>query len=66
MHGSTSPQSFLIPEDVVIIEDDAADDVVVVRSVQMAEDEAYARSLQVQPMFTLLLKCIFLHLITSG
>lgn len=48
MHGSTSPQSFLIPEDVVIIEDDAADDVVVVRSVQMAEDEAYARSLQEQ------------------
>lgn len=37
------------PEDVVIIEDDA--DVVtsesMVRSIQMAEDEAYARSLQV-------------------
>ncbi|XP_026058346.1 uncharacterized protein LOC113043293 [Carassius auratus] len=36
-----------IPEDIVIIEDDA-DDVEVVRSVQMAEDEAYARSLQEQ------------------
>ncbi len=39
-----------IPEDIVIIEDDA-DDVAVenmVRSVQMDEDEAYARSLQVR------------------
>ncbi|XP_016313027.1 E3 ubiquitin-protein ligase RLIM [Sinocyclocheilus anshuiensis] len=39
-----------IPEDIVIIEEDA-DDVAVesmVRSVQMAEDEAYARSLQEQ------------------
>ncbi|KAF4095112.1 uncharacterized protein si:ch211-59o9.10 [Onychostoma macrolepis] len=36
-----------IPEDIVIIEDDT-DDVSVVRSVQMAEDEAYARSLQEQ------------------
>uniref|UniRef100_A0A8C1TI04 Si:ch211-59o9.10 n=2 Tax=Cyprinus carpio TaxID=7962 RepID=A0A8C1TI04_CYPCA len=39
-----------IPEDIVIIEDDA-DDVAVesmVRTVQMAEDEAYARSLQEQ------------------
>lgn len=48
MHGPASSPSFLIPDDVVIIEDDAADDVMVVRSVQMAEDEAYARSLQEQ------------------
>ncbi|XP_056307793.1 uncharacterized protein si:ch211-59o9.10 [Danio aesculapii] len=49
IHGPASSPSFLIPDDVVIIEDDAAaDDVMVVRSVQMAEDEAYARSLQEQ------------------
>lgn len=50
MQEPTSSLVHPIPEDIVIIEDDA-DDVAVenmVRSVQMDEDEAYARSLQEQ------------------
>lgn len=50
MQGPASSPVCSIPEDIVIIEDDT-DDVAVesmVRSVQMAEDEAYARSLQVR------------------
>ncbi len=50
MQEPTSSLVHPIPEDIVIIEDDA-DDVAVenmVRSVQMDEDEAYARSLQVR------------------
>ncbi|XP_073688113.1 uncharacterized protein [Garra rufa] len=47
MQEPVSSPVFQMPEDIVIIEDDA-DDVSMVRSVQMAEDEAYARSLQEQ------------------
>ncbi|XP_051545516.1 uncharacterized protein si:ch211-59o9.10 [Myxocyprinus asiaticus] len=50
IRGPVNTSICQIPEDVVIIEDDA-DDIagdVMVRSVQMAEDEAYARSLQEQ------------------
>ncbi|ROL43946.1 RING finger protein 44 [Anabarilius grahami] len=48
MQGPASSPVCLIPEDIVIIEDDADDVESMVRSVQMAEDEAYARSLQEQ------------------
>ncbi|KAG1962604.1 RING finger protein [Pimephales promelas] len=46
MQGPASSPVCPIPDDIVIIEDDADDDIV--RSVQMAEDEAYAKSLQEQ------------------
>ncbi len=55
MQEPTSSLVHPIPEDIVIIEDDA-DDVAVenmVRSVQMDEDEAYARSLQVRLFWSL-------------
>lgn len=48
MQGPASSPVCLIPEDIVIIEDDADDVESMVRSVQMAEDEAYAKSLQVR------------------
>lgn len=49
--GPSNAFTYHIPEDIVVIEDDADDDDAserMVRSVQMAEDEAYARSLQEQ------------------
>lgn len=48
MQGPASSPLCHIPEDIVIIEDDVDDDESIVRSVQMAEDEAYAKSLQVR------------------
>lgn len=48
MQEPVSSPVYPIPEDIVIIEDDADEVESMVRSVQMAEDEAYARSLQVQ------------------
>ncbi len=58
MQEPASSLLYPIPEDIVIIEDDA-DDVAVesmVRSVQMAEDEAYARSLQVRLALLILIE----------
>ncbi len=58
MQEPASSLVYPIPEDIVIIEDDA-DDVAVesmVRSVQMAEDEAYARSLQVRLALLILIE----------
>ncbi|XP_066506058.1 uncharacterized protein si:ch211-59o9.10 [Hoplias malabaricus] len=48
---SDIPQACQIEEEIIIIDEDEEDDVIVeamVRSVQMAEDEAFARSLQEQ------------------
>ncbi|XP_051547905.1 E3 ubiquitin-protein ligase RLIM-like isoform X1 [Myxocyprinus asiaticus] len=50
IRGPVNTSTCQIPEDVIIIEDDANEVAVdsMVRSAQMAEDEAYARSLQEQ------------------
>ncbi|XP_076877630.1 uncharacterized protein LOC143526827 [Brachyhypopomus gauderio] len=50
-NGSVSPPACQIQEEIIIIDEDEDDSMVVdamVRSVQMAEDEAFARSLQEQ------------------
>ncbi|CAM4734616.1 unnamed protein product [Leuciscus chuanchicus] len=48
MQGPASSPLCPIPEDIVIIEDDVDDDESMARFVQMADDEAYAKSLQEQ------------------
>lgn len=50
MQRAATSSAFQMPEDIVVIEDDF-DDVTsesMVRSIQMAEDEAFAKSLQVR------------------